>query len=106
MSAHGNSIEEDFEVVKFIENNTPFTILLGKPWIERDQARRKEEEVLEKKMHKLKYFMTRRIAQMIEEQENRSKYLKMETWMSKLKEHKKSRKRLKHLPQIKKKYFP
>jgi hypothetical protein len=35
MSAHGTSTEEDFEVVKFIENNAPFSILLGKPWIEK-----------------------------------------------------------------------
>jgi hypothetical protein len=47
MSSHGTSTEEDFEIVKFIENNTPFSILLGKPWIEMDQDRRKEEEVLE-----------------------------------------------------------
>jgi hypothetical protein len=32
MSAHGASTEEDFEVVRFIENNTPFTMLLGKTW--------------------------------------------------------------------------
>jgi hypothetical protein len=31
MSAHGTSTEEDFEIVKFIENNAPFSILLGKP---------------------------------------------------------------------------
>jgi hypothetical protein len=43
MSANGTSIEEEFEIVKFIENNTPFTMLLGKPWIERDQARREEK---------------------------------------------------------------
>jgi hypothetical protein len=49
MSAHGTSTEEDFEIVKFIENSTPFSILLGKPWIETDQARRKEEEVSEQK---------------------------------------------------------
>jgi hypothetical protein len=41
MSAHGTLIEEDFEIVKFIENNAPFSMLLGKPWIEKDQARRK-----------------------------------------------------------------
>ena len=40
MNANGTSTEEDLEIVKFIENNTPFTMLLGKPWIERDQARR------------------------------------------------------------------
>jgi hypothetical protein len=77
MSARGTSTEEDFEVVKFIENNAPFTMLLGKPWIEKDQTRRKEEEVLEKKKKELKDFMTRRIAQLIEEQENRSKILRI-----------------------------
>ena len=43
MSANGTSTEEEFEVVKFIEENTPFTMLLEKPWIEKYQARRKEE---------------------------------------------------------------
>jgi hypothetical protein len=47
MSSHGTLIEEYFEVVKFIENDNPFSMLLGKTWIEKDQARRKEEEVLE-----------------------------------------------------------
>jgi hypothetical protein len=41
---NGTSTKEDFEIIKCIENNTLFTMLLGKPWIERDQARRKEEE--------------------------------------------------------------
>jgi hypothetical protein len=67
MSAHGTLIEEDFKVFKFIENNTPFAMLLGKPWIEKDQAIRKEEELLEKKKQELKYFMTRRITHLIEE---------------------------------------
>jgi hypothetical protein len=44
MSAHGTSTEEEFEVVKFVENNTPFAILLGKTWVEKDQIRRKQEE--------------------------------------------------------------
>jgi hypothetical protein len=44
MKANGTSTEEDFEIIKFIENNAPFTMLLGKPWIERNQARRQEEE--------------------------------------------------------------
>jgi hypothetical protein len=70
MSVHGTSVEEEFEVVKFIENNTPFSMLLGKPWIERDQTRRKEEEFLEQKKQELKDFMTRRIADLIEEYEN------------------------------------
>jgi hypothetical protein len=76
MSAHGTSTEEDFEVVKFIENNAPFAILLGKTWIEKYQAKRKEEEVLEQKKQELKDFMTRRIVHLIEEQENRSKLFK------------------------------
>jgi hypothetical protein len=67
MSAHGTSTEEEFEVVKFIENNALFSMLLGKPWIEGDRARRKEEEVLEQKKQELKDFMTRRIAHLIEE---------------------------------------
>jgi hypothetical protein len=48
MSYHETLTKEEFEVVKFIEN-APFAMLLGKPWIEGDQARRKEEEVLEQK---------------------------------------------------------
>jgi hypothetical protein len=63
MTVNGTSIEEDFEIIKCIEKNAPFTMLLGKPWIERDQARRKEEEeALEQKKQELKYFMTRKIA--------------------------------------------
>jgi hypothetical protein len=74
MNVNGTSTEEDFEIIKFIEDNAPFTMLLGKPWIERDQARKKEEEkVLEQQRQELKDFMTRRIAQLIEEQENKSK---------------------------------
>jgi hypothetical protein len=46
-------------------------MLLGKTWIEKDQTRRKEEEALEQKKKELKDFMTRRIAHLIEEQENR-----------------------------------
>jgi hypothetical protein len=74
MSANGTSTEEDFEIIKFIEDSAPFTMLLGKPWIDRDQARRKkEEEVLEHKKQELKDFMTRRITHLIEEQERRMK---------------------------------
>jgi hypothetical protein len=62
MRAHGTSTEEEFEVVKFVENNAPFAMLLGKPWIERDQIQRKEEEALEQKKKELKDFMTRRIS--------------------------------------------
>jgi hypothetical protein len=48
-------------------------MLLEKPWIKKDQARRKEDEVLEHKKQELKDFMTRRITHLIEEQENMSK---------------------------------
>jgi hypothetical protein len=47
MSAQGTSTEEYFEVVKFIEKNTPFAMLLGKTYIKKDRDRRKEEEALE-----------------------------------------------------------
>jgi hypothetical protein len=74
MTVNGNSTEEDVEIIKFIEDHAPFTMLIGKPWIDRDQARRKkEEEVLEQKKHELKDFMTRRITHLIKEQENISK---------------------------------
>jgi hypothetical protein len=65
MSAHGTSTEECFEVFKFIERIAPFTMLLGKNWIEKDHLRRKEEKSLEQKKQELKYFMTRRIAHLI-----------------------------------------
>jgi hypothetical protein len=41
MSAHGTSTEEEFEVVKFIENNAPFSMLVGKTYIQKDQIQRK-----------------------------------------------------------------
>jgi hypothetical protein len=44
MNVNGTSTEKYFEIIKFIEDNAPFTMLLGKPWIERDQSRKKEEE--------------------------------------------------------------
>ena len=37
MISHETSTEEEFEVIKFIENNAPFPLLLGKDWIEKDQ---------------------------------------------------------------------
>jgi hypothetical protein len=74
MNDNGTLKEEYFEIIIFIKNSAPFTMLLGKPWIERDQARGQEEkEVLEQKKKELKEFMTRRIAHLIEEQKNRSK---------------------------------
>jgi hypothetical protein len=44
MIANGNLTKEDFEIIKFVEDITLFTMLIGKPWIDRDQGRRKEEE--------------------------------------------------------------
>jgi hypothetical protein len=44
MNANGTLIEEYFDIIKFIEKSAPFPMFLGKPWIERDHARRKEEE--------------------------------------------------------------
>jgi hypothetical protein len=74
MNVNGILTKEDFEIIKFIENSAPFTMLLGNPWIERDHARKKvAEKVLEKKRQELKYFRTRNIMQLIEEQKNRSK---------------------------------
>jgi hypothetical protein len=47
----GTSTEEEFEVIKFVGDITPFPLLLGKTWIQKDQIRRKaEEEAIEKKM--------------------------------------------------------
>ena len=57
MVSHGASMEEEFKVVKFVENNTPFSLLLGRTWIERDHIRRKEEEEsTEQKKIKIKGF--------------------------------------------------
>jgi hypothetical protein len=68
MTVNGTMTKEYFEIIKFIEDNAPFTMPLGKPWIERDQARKKEEEeVLEQQRQEIKYFMTKRIAHLIEE---------------------------------------
>jgi hypothetical protein len=76
MSTHGTSTEEEFEVIIFIKDLTPFQTLLGKIWIEKDYIRRKEEqEALEQKKQELMEFMTRRIAYLMEEQENRSQLL-------------------------------
>jgi hypothetical protein len=73
MTVNGTSTEEDFEIIKFIEDSAPFTMLIGKPWIDREQARQKqEEEVLEQKKQELKDFMTRIIVHLIEEHKSRS----------------------------------
>jgi hypothetical protein len=43
MIVNGTLTEEEFEVIKFVEDNTLLTMLIGKPWIDRDQDRRNEE---------------------------------------------------------------
>ena len=74
MTINGDSIEEDFEIIKFVEDRAPFTMLIGKPWIDREQAiRKEEEEFLEQKKQELKDFMTRRVVHLIEEKKSRSK---------------------------------
>jgi hypothetical protein len=74
---HGTSTKEEFEVIKFVEIDAPFPLLLGKTWIEKDQIRRKvEEEDTEKKKQELRDFITRKIDRLIEEQEDKSKQQK------------------------------
>jgi hypothetical protein len=74
MISHETSTEEELEVIKFVENNAPFPLLLGKTWIEKDQIRRKtEEEATEKKKKELRDFIAIRIDRLIEEQEYESK---------------------------------
>jgi hypothetical protein len=73
-----NAANKTSEFLQYVvvENNAPFSMLLGKPWIEGDQARRKEEEILEHKKQELKDFMTRKITHVIEEHENISNLLR------------------------------
>jgi hypothetical protein len=53
MISHGTSTVEEFEFIKFVENNAPFSLFLGKTWIDKDQIQRKaEEEVTEKRRSK------------------------------------------------------
>jgi hypothetical protein len=59
MISHETSNGEEFEVIKFVENNSHFPLLLGKTWIEKDQIKRKaEEESTEWKKKELKDFIT------------------------------------------------
>jgi hypothetical protein len=48
ITVNGTSTEEDFEIIKFIEDSAPLTMLLGKPWIKRDQVRKEEEKKVSK----------------------------------------------------------
>jgi hypothetical protein len=74
---HGTSTEAEFEVIKFVGNNAPFPLLLGRPWIEKDQIKRKaEEEATEKKKQELRDFIARKIDRLIEERGDKSKQQK------------------------------
>ena len=65
--ANGTSTIEEFEVIKFVENNAPFALLLGKTWIEKDQNRRKaKEEATKHKNKELRDFMARKIVRLIQ----------------------------------------
>ena len=65
---HGTSTQEEFEVIRFVENNAPFPLLLGTTWIKKEHIRRKEEEeAIEKKNKKLRDFIARKIDRLIEE---------------------------------------
>jgi hypothetical protein len=71
---YGTLTEEEFEVIKFIGDNIPFPLLLGKPWIKKDQIRRKvEEEATKNKKKELRDFIARKIDRLIEEREDNSK---------------------------------
>jgi hypothetical protein len=71
---HGTSTEEEFKFIKFFENITPFPLLLGMTWIEKDQIKRKaEEESTEKKKKELRDFIARKIDRLIEECKDKSK---------------------------------
>jgi hypothetical protein len=59
---HGTSTEEEFEVIRFIGDNAPFPLLLGKTWIGKNQIGRKvEEEATKKKRQELRDFIARKI---------------------------------------------
>jgi hypothetical protein len=74
---HGTSTQEEFEVIRFVGNNAPFPLLLGKSWIEKDQIKRKsEEEVTKKKKKELRDFIAIKIDRLIEELEVESKQQK------------------------------
>ena len=58
----------DFNIDCIIDEETQVNIMPEITWIERDQARKKEEEeVLEQQRQELKYFMIKRIEHLIEE---------------------------------------
>ena len=74
ITVRGTSIAQEFEVIKFIGDNAPFPLLVGKTWIEEDQVRRKsDEETTKKKKQELRDFIARKIDRLIEEREDKLK---------------------------------
>jgi hypothetical protein len=62
MISHGTSTEEEVEVTKFVENNAPFAVFLGKTWVEKYQIWRKvEEEATKQKNQELRDFIAKKI---------------------------------------------
>jgi hypothetical protein len=48
---HRTSTEEEFEVIRFVGDNTPFPLLFGKNWIEKDQIKKElKEEATKRKI--------------------------------------------------------
>jgi hypothetical protein len=65
---HGTLNKEEFEIIKFVENNAPYPILLGNNWIVKDHIKRKEEEeAAENKKQEPRDFIARKIDRLIEE---------------------------------------
>jgi hypothetical protein len=56
MSSHGTSTEEEFEVIKFVENNAPFSLLLVKPSIEKVQNLKKRRRSPRTEKTRIKRF--------------------------------------------------
>jgi hypothetical protein len=74
MIAHETSTEEDIEVIRFVEDSSPFPLLFSKNWNEKDHIRRKaEEETKEQKKKELKDLIAKKIKRIIQEQEDKSK---------------------------------
>jgi hypothetical protein len=72
MMAHETLTEEEFEIIKFVENNAPFEFLLGNTWIEKVQIRRKtKEEATEQKKQELRDFIARKIERLIQEDKSK-----------------------------------
>jgi hypothetical protein len=64
----GISTEEEFEVIKFVENSAPLPLLLGNTWINKDHIKRKaEEEDTKNKKKELRDSIARKIDRLIEE---------------------------------------